>query len=427
MLYIRFTDFYAIAHNNEMDSNANWNLVNLFCANIQNDNITYLKNLNFKHYDVSDEEFNCMIYDKNKFNSFKLNLSYEDFYTNAVIKFVKKAYKKYSKNKIMFIFDDHIIETFGKDLYLSSINKSINNIQEENNVNIEYKFMHLKNFAFGEVLSMELGDGNCVYGLFTTKYLSYHFVEKENYYDGLIDKDLYNNSENHKKYPYKTYIIDNEIKKYNVKPIKYLTIVDFQAYKTYYYTYSIIKSKVELYDVNHIDIGFMNIIEWIYNKTDRSKPIGYKFKSLISNLTLLSNYDLNINNYDVKINSDVFYKNSPIKFITENLIKIKHEILRKHSLDKKVIYKYNIENVVELLIKDVELKQIPFNGHCHKIMEQVFYLNNYLSNNLRFRGNYMSDNMVDKNNGSKYYKIDAKLNEHGYNYECVLNEKFNEI
>lgn len=423
MLYIRFTDFYAIAHDNSM-SNTNCNLVNLFCANVKNNNVTYLKDLKFGYYDSSDKKFNCMIYDKDKFNSFELNLSYEDFYTNAIIKFVEKAYQTYFKNNIMFIFDDHIIETFGKDLYLSSINKSINYIQEKNKINIEYKFMHVKNFAFGEVLSMEFGFENCVHDLLVAKYPP-HFVKKENHYDGLIDKDLYDNPEIQDEYCYKSYIIDKEIKKYGIKPIKYLTIVDFHAYKTYYYTYSIIKSKIELYNVNHIDVGFMNVVEWIYDKTDKSKPFGYKFKSLISNLPMLSQHDLIIEKHNIKINSDDFYNNSPIKFITENLVKIKHEILRKHKLNQKVIYKYNIENVVEVIIKDIELKQITFNGNCHKIMEQVFYLNNYLSNDLKYKAAYTSERMVDKTNGSNKFTIDVKLNEHGFNYECIFNEELN--
>ena len=101
------------------------------------------------------------------------------------------------------------------------------------------------------------------------------------------------------------------------------------------------------------------------------------------------------------------------------------EILRKHRLNQKVIYKYNIENVVEVIIKDIELKQIPFNGNCHKIMEQIFYLNNYLSNNLKYRATYTSESMVDKINGSNKFNIDVKLNEYGFNYECIFNEELN--
>lgn len=428
-MLVRFTDFYAIAHDNSL-SNANWNLLELFCANIQNEDITYLKPLKFEYYDFNDEEFNCMIYDKDKFKTFNLNMSYEDFYTNAVIKFIKKAYNKFQQKKIKFIFDDNILKVFGKDLYKNSIKKSIKYLEEKYKINIVYEFSHIINIAFGEVISVECGFNSC-YHLYSSKYTTSCIFER-NEYAKLIDKEVYNKlklgeSVDNIKYPVKAYIVDKDIQKYHFKPAKYLTIVDFNAHKTYYYTYSIINSNVSLYNIEEVDLGFMDIIEWIYNKSDKSKPIGFKFKSLISNLCHLDRDDLYINKYNIEIKKEDFYDNSPLKIITEKIVQIKHEILKKHRYDKKVIFRYNIENVVDLKINNVELKQVPFNGQNHKIIEQYYYLNKYLQNDLRVCGSYTCDDLVDKITGSDHIQLDIKLSDVGYTYHCELNEELNKL
>lgn len=430
-MLVRFTDFYAIAYD-YIANNTNSNLLELFCANIQNENVTYLKPLKFEYYDIDDNAFNCMIYDKEKFETFNLNISYEDFFINAIVEFVEKAYKKYNKNNIKFIFDDNIIKIFGKELYKNAINKSIEYLNKKYQIEIEYEFIHIANLAYGEVILMEFGFGYTPYNLYTTRYEN-NIISKEHKYTEVIDKEIYNRLKNGEsfddiKYLMETFIMDNDIDKYGFKPAKYLTIVDFNAYTTYYYTYSIIDYNISLYNIEKIDLGFMNIVEWIYNKSNKSESIGYKFKSLISNLCYLDKANnIYIKYYKININSNDFYINSPLKLITEKIVQIKHEILKKHQFDKKIIFRYNIENVVELIIKNIELKQMLFNGQCHKIIENYNYLNKFLQNEIKICANYTCADVVDKNTGSNKIHINIKLSDYGYKYQCKLDDKINEI
>lgn len=428
-MLVRFTDFYAIAHDNSL-INTTWNLLELFCANIQNENITYLKPLKFEYYDLEDEEFNCMIYDKDKFETFNLSISYEDFYTNAVMKFIEKAYNKFQKKSIKFIFDDNILKVFGKDLYKKSIEKSIKYLEEKYKINIVYEFLHIINAAFGEVISMECGFNSC-YNLYTSKYTTW-YMTKTNEYAKLIDKKVYDKLKSSEsvddiQYPIKAYIVDRDIYKYHFKPAKYLTIVDFNAHKSYYYTYSIVDRNISLYNIEEIDLGFMDIIEWIYNESDKTKTLGFKFKSLISKLCYLEENDLYIDTYRIKIKKEDFYDNSPLKIITEKIVQIKHEILKKHQYDKKLVFRFNIENVVGLKINNIELKQITFNGQHHKIIEHYNYVNEYLQNDLGIYGYYTCEDVVDKTTGSGNIQLEAKLCDVGYTYHCELNDGLNKL
>ena len=418
-MFIRFTDFYGIAHD-QTRSNINSNLVELLCADIQNNNIRYLKEIKFEYYDIDFVDFNCMLYDKEKFNSFNTNISYDEFCTNMITKFIEKAYQTFNKTDITFIYDDNIIEVFGRNLYFDAIIKSLNYLKEKCNIDFKYKFEHITNAAFGEVLSTELSMENNVYSLYTSKYCPY-FINEKNYYNKLIDKELYENPNNENKYPYKAYIIDDDRQKYKIKPAKYLTILDCNAHITYYYTYSLINRKAKLYNIQTVDKGFMDIVEWVYGKSKKSISIGHKFKSLISNLSYFDQTDkIFIHDHNINLEFDDFYENSPIKNITDKLIEIKHEILRKHKYDKKVLYHYNIENISEFYIKDIELKQITFNGHCHRIMENYHYLIDYLNDNLVIANQYSSSVVVDKETGSENFTIRVNLMDIGYKYNCEL-------
>ena len=417
-MFIRFTDFYGIAYDQTRSTNSS--LVELLCADIQNNNIRYLKEIKFEYYELDLIDFNCMFYDKDKFNSFNINISYDEFYINMVSKFIEKAYQTFDKTDIIFIYDDNIFKVFGRNLYFNAITKSLNHLKEKYNIDFVYKFEHITNVAFGEVLSIELSMENNIYSLYTSKYCHY-FANEKNYYHKLIDKELYENPNIENKYPYKAYIVDNDIQKYKTKPVKYLTILDCNAHITYYYTYSLINRKIKLYNIQTVNKGFMDIVEWVYGKSDKSSSIGHKFKSLISNLCYFKQTDtIFIQEHNINLEFNDFYENSPIKNITDKLIEIKHEILRKHKYDEKVLYRYNIENISEFYINDIELKQISFNGHCHRIMENYCYLIDYLNDNLVITNRYNSNNVVDKETGSNNFTIKVNLKDVGYKYECDL-------
>ena len=417
-MFIRFTDFYCIAHNPEFP-NTSYNLVNLLCANINQNNIKYLKDIKFEYYDVNDEDFNYMLYDKINFNNFKLNITYDELYTNAIITFVEKAYNKFKQNNITFFYDDNVIETFGKDLYYYALVKSIENLNNKYNIEIKFTTKHIINVIPGEVISTEVGMGG-IHNLQTMKFETYNVSDK-NICPGLIDKNDYG-KDKPSDYPFKSYVVNSKTSKYVKNVVTYFTVVDFAANKTFYYKYSLIKREVKLYNISTIDIGFMDIIDWIYDKTSKSTDKYHRFKNTIGSICYLNKNNTYFESYGTIIDSNDFYINSPINKITKKIVDIKREIMDKHVLDKKVIYRFNVENIAEIYPMHVEIKQQPFNGQCYKIIENYNYLERALNKTLTFGGSFTFEKMVDKNTGSKHAEIRVKLSDVGYEYVYIIDK-----
>jgi hypothetical protein len=411
-MFIRFTDFYCIAHDPNL-SNTCCNLVNLLCANIETDNIKYLKDIRFEYYHPEDEYFNYMLYDKTNFNKFNINISYDELYTNSIVTFVEKAYNKFERNNITFFYDDNVIKTFGKDLYYNSIIKSIENLKNKHNIEIKFDIKHIINVIPGEVISTETGFCR-VYDLISTRF-KYNGISDKNICPGLIDKEDYGKS-TQSNYPVKSYIINRKHEKYGKNIATYFTVVDFAATKTFYYTYSLINQEIKLYDYSSINLGFMDVIDWIYNKSNKTTDKYYEFKNTIGSICSLNEIDRYFSSYRIRIDREDFYTNSPIKEITKKIVEIKREIMDKHHLDKNVIYSFNIENIAEIHLKHVEIEQEKFNGQCHRIIENYDYLIKALNKTLVFAGTFTCENVVDKNTGSNHFDLRVKLSDVGYEY-----------
>ena len=430
MIIIRFTDFYCIASNSTYD-----NLVSLLCVNITPTNLTYLKPLKFAYFNTEDEDFNYMLYEKEKISELH---SYNSIFTKAITSFVEQAYTKYKERNIVFIYDDNVIETFGKELYYNSITESIKHLETKYNTTIGFTMKHIINAIPGEVISTETGF-NSIYHLDARKYTRGE-VSKKNICPGLIDAALWqdtskltdskltestskttstesNSTEPPKiEYPYKPYIIHSKRIKYGRDVATYMTIVDFGARKTFYYTYSLINCNVELYSTETINIGFMDIIDWIRSKSSGEINIYHKFKDTLKSITYLSTTKSYFYNFGITVTKEDFYTNSPIKEITKKAVDIKREIMDKHFLDFTVIFTYNIENVIELPLKHIELQQESFNGHCHRVVENYNYLVEALNKKLRFSGSFRSEDLVDMRTGKHSFKLDVLLSDVGYVY-----------
>ena len=405
MIIIRFTDFYCIASNSTHD-----NLVSLLCVNIKSD-ITYLKPLKFAYFNTEDEDFNYMLYEKEKISELH---SYDSIFTQSIISFVEQAYTKFKERNIVFIYENNIIETFGKELYYNSITESIKHLETKYDTTFGFTMKHIINAIPGEVISTET-DFNTIYRLDARKYTKGE-VSKKNICPGLIDTALWQDTSKSIEYPYKPYIIHSKQIKYGKDVATYMTIVDFGARKTFYYTYSLINCNVELYSSETINIGFMDIIDWIHSKSSGEINIYHKFKDTLKSITYLSTTKSYFYNFGITVTKEDFYTNSPIKEITKKAVDIKREIMDKHFLDSTVIFTYNIENVIELPLKHIELQQQRFNGHCHRVVENYYYLVEALNKKLRFSGSFRSEDLVDIRTGKNSFIVDVLLSDVGYVY-----------
>lgn len=415
-MLIRIKDFYAIAHVPSRQ-NTSWNKVNLLCADIQDGKIRYLKPLKYEYYNVFDESFNCMLYEKDKFESFNLEITYEEFFGNMIYHLIMSAYEKFKEDKIIFVYDDVVIERYGKKLYYGSVQDAIKRISDELKVRFQYEFKHIVNVAPGEFIASETKFGG-LYGL-------YNYDRKESYttevnqFKRLVDKRVFNKED--VKYPYESYLIDSEVEKYKFKPLKYFTLVDFNAYSTVYYTYSMEKRIVKLDNIERVNVGLMSIIEWIYEHSEKRKDIYFRLKKIFGDLCFIPQCGMYNPTYGINITAEKFYDESPIAEITQKLCDIKMKILNRHKFSKKIIHKYNIESLSEIYLKHPFLKMQIFNGQCTKLLESYRFLKDALEKELVFAGNMSSEQMVDRETGKSDYSVRIKLSDYGYEYKYDID------
>lgn len=419
-ILIRFKDLYAIAHD-PSGSNCSWNKIDLLCANIQGDEIHYLKPLKYEYYDVSDEPFNCMLYEKDKFESFNLEIPYSLFYENMIYLFIKSVYERCKQDKIIFVYDDVVINTYGQDLYYNSIETAMINISCEFNIRFQFEFKHIADVAPGEFIASEVGSGCRGYGLYNYEHKKSYTTEV-NQFKRLVDKRVFNKED--VKYPYETYLVDREIEKYGFKPLKYFTLVDINAYSTIYYTYSMKNGIIEFCNTDYVCVGLMSIVEWIYKHSEKKQDIYFKLKKIFGDLYSIPQYGLHDSTYGINITAEEFYDESPIDRITRNLCNIKRKILNEHKFCKKIIHRYNIESLSELHLKHPFLKLEIFNGQCTKLLESYRFLKDALENNLVFTGNMSSEQMVDRETGKSHYEVKIKLSDYGYEYKYDIDTSF---
>lgn len=416
-MFIRFKDLYAIAHDPSL-SNHSWNKLELLCANINGDQIEYLKPLKYEYYHVSDEPFNCMLYEKEKFKSFNLEITYEQFYKNMIYNFIKKSYKKFQKTIITFVYDNNVIEIYGKELYYNGIIEAINKISEEFDVTFKYSFKNIINVAPGELIAIETRFLNNIYSLTSYEFRPWYVSEKSEYKD-LIDERCYNGEKID--YPLKTYIVDRDFEKYSTKPIRCFTLVDINAYSTFYYTYSMNERIVKLENIEKVNVGLMSIIEWIYEQSEKRKDIYYRLKEIFKKLCYIPEIGLTNWTYGIDISMEKFYNESPIVEITDKLCEIKMEIFKKYKFAKKIIYRYNIESLSELKIIHSFLKQQKFNGQPTKLLELYKFLIDAWENELVFGGSMSSEKMVYVKTGKKNFEVNIKLSDYGYEYKYEID------
>ena len=375
-MLVRITDFYCKVYNQEYSKITRYLLTN------------ELNELKFEYYERSNEKFDYFIKDD------------KENYTNIIIKLFDNIYNKYKEyfefnNIITVIYDDNVLKVFGKELYMNTFEVVKINFKNKYDIDLKIEFKHIINVIPGEVISIETDFGSCKYALRSFDY-DHRIITDKNKCPGIKGKEGTK---------YNGYIIDEEKYTHNLVA-KYFTIIDFNAHQTNYYTYKLENRITTLYDKQSIDVGFMDIVEWIINKSNLNNYID-----IIKRIYQFGN----MNSFD--ISREDFYKHSPLTKIIKQYIDFKHDLLDKLSLNNRSYIKYNIENIVEIPLKHIEMEQRNFNGQCDKVIENYKYLIDAKNKTLKFGNSYSSNNLISEETGSNHFEIIVNLSDMGYDYE----------
>lgn len=375
-MLVRITDFYCKVYNQKYSKITSYLLTN------------ELNELKFEYYERSNEKFDYFIKDT------------KENYTNIIIKLFDKIYNKYKEyfefnNIITVIYDDNVLKVFGKELYMNTFEVVKINFKNKYDIDLKIKFKHIINVIPGEVISIETDFGSHKYALRSFDY-NHWIITDKNKCPGIKGKEGTK---------FNGYIIDEEKYMHNLVA-KYFTIIDFNAHQTNYYTYKLENRITTLYDKRSIDIGFMDVVEWIINKSNSNNYID-----IIKRICLFGNTNV------FNISREDFYKHSPLTKIIKQYIDFKHDLLDKLSLNDKIYIKYNIENIVEVPLKHIEMEQRNFNGQCDKVIENYKYLIDAKNKTLKFGNSYSSDNLISEKTGSSNFNIVVNLSDMGYDYE----------
>lgn len=399
---IRITDFYAkilIKNNRNTDILHQY----LLSLNIKDDKIEYLKSLKYEYYDmVDDKPFNCMLYDKDKINSFKL-LSYDEIYYNTI----KTLFNNYSEQlaecgTIMIAYDDSVIKIFGEELYFNTFDK----IKTEFNLTFEFK--HVKNIIPGEVLSIELGFCRDVYILksYNHKYLP-HWIDQKNECPDLIGQT---------NEFLRGYIVRKDLYQKRRMIDKFFMLVDFHAFDSTCYVYKLSENNITLYKTETIPCGFMTIVNWLSEKSKYKQDVYIKFKNFISQISYFNYSCRNVIFNGVEIDNKIYFDESPIKNVINVLINIQHQILHEYRFEKEVYISYCIENIIEMNLINIELKNETFNGNSNRMLLEYDFLEKVRNKTLNYCGDYTSIDLIDRKTKSNHFLIKIPFHELGYHY-----------
>lgn len=385
-MLVRITDFYCKVYNHEYSSMLTYLLTD------------ELNQLKFEYYEYSDVKFNYFIKDN--------VIEYKNKYKEVIIKLFNEICEKYSayfekRNDITVIYDDNVLNVFGKELYLSTFEDVKVSYKTNFNIDLNINFKHIINAIPGEVISIETDFGSGKYSLRSFDF-DHWIITDKNKCPGIKGKEGTK---------YNGYIIDEEKYLRNKIP-KYFTVIDFNAHQTNYYTYKLEDRITTLYNKDSIDIGFIDIVEWVFENLD------FKYENKYNNYIDIMKKIYMFNNTQVSnITREQFYKNSPLTKIIRRYIDFKHDLLDKLSLNDKVYIKCNIENIVEVPLKHIEIDQRQFNGNCNRVLENYYYLEEARNKTLKFGNSYSSNNLVDEVTGSSNFNIVVNLSDMGYDYE----------
>ena len=380
-MLVRITDFYCKVYNTKLSKLTSYLLTD------------QLNEIKFEYYEITKTDFNYFVKDK------------KEIYNEIIIKLFDDIYNKYKKylnnnEKITVIYDDNVLNIFGKELYFGTFEEVKINCKNNFNIDLNLKFKHIINTIPGEVISIETDFGAGKYALKSFDY-NHWIITDKNKCPGVKGKEGTK---------YNGYIIDEEVFYGNNIP-KYFTVIDFNAHQTNYYTYKLENRITTLYNKDSINVGFIDIIEWIFENLDRKYENKYhNYIDVMKKICMFDNSQLN------NITREQFYKNSPLTKIIKHYINFKHDLLDILSLNDKVYIKCNIENIVELPMKHIEINRRKFNGNCGRILENYNYLEEARNKTLKFGNCYTSTNLVSEKTGNNHFSVLVNLSDVGYDY-----------
>lgn len=414
MIAIRFTNFYAKAINS--------NSQDIFSQIL---NVSFNAEPRFNtvrdyRYDYhSDEPFSTMVYDRNTYKTqFENVLPYDEAVKQCISKFITSLYDqcKYwfedNNYPIVVVYGDDVHESFGKELFENAVMNTFNQIFEQHKFKQEIQFKHIVNVIPGQVISMETDFLKSIFSLYSGTYLPSNVKESQ------IVRSLEGNEENKNVI---AYIQDRDIYDYRRKHDKYFISVDFAAKHTVINTYLLHNRVVTLFDKKVLNIGFMDIVEWIYAKcrenSTRTKPLFEKFNEFISNISYLGGQSSSVYfKYYTCIEEQDYYLNSPMSEVINACIEVTNKIYTKHQFDRRVEIKYCVENIVEMHLKHIQLEDINFNGNSHAMIQRYITLDQARKGELMFGGLYTSEVLVDKVTKRNHFNLRLNLKDLGFEY-----------
>ena len=372
-MLVRITDFYCKVYNQKLSKLSTYLLTD------------QLNEIKFEYYEISKTDFNYFVKDN------------KEIYNEIIIKLFDEIYNKYENNfndneKITVIYDDEVINVFSNDIYYNTFEDVKTKYKREYNIDLDFEFKHIINAIPGEVISIETAYLNDKYGL-RTLYKEHWCVTEHNKCPGLKCK----------KEGYDGYIVD--LDKYNHKHMdKYFTLIDFNAHKTNYYTYILHKRVVKLYHRSSIDVGLLDVIEYIekdkYSKyIDAIKRLYYFAEDSYRNIT----------EFD-------FFKKSPLSQIIKHYVDFKHNLLDELSLERNVWIKYSYESIASIPFKHIEMDMKHFNGNCDMLLINYDFIESARNKTLKFGGYYTCKDLIDEKTGSDRIEILLNLSDLGYDY-----------
>lgn len=381
---------------------------------------------------------NYFIYDKQNFKQFEdiINTTYEELYCSTIIEVFKKCFEKYKDYvnthkrdiKIDLVYDEVVLDTYGKDLYFKALNNVISYFKENCNYYISFNFIHSKNAFCGEVLDDEIHEYRGEYDLYLKDpEIVFHNKIRSN--TGLVSS---------KQPELKCYFMNTKEVNYRQRPLKYLIFVDIQAHITNIYTYCVKDENIKLYQESKIDYGFMDMYYWMIKQTYCETPckeiceLDHKlfkdfknFKDNSGKLTLLTQQSgcgctfgiYNKFGNKAVLNFKHFNLKSPIKFIVDKVIEIKYKILNNHRFEDEVIIEYNLESYCHLDLYYIENNRMIFNAPSSQLLKCLHYVEDLKNDNLCYRRNFTNfTNLIYEQTGLKPTSLILPLKNVGYNY-----------